>query len=44
VEDFTKLDKRYVSDQAAEKYSFPDLGISISYEFWKRASYLHAMI
>jgi len=41
---FTKLDKGYVLDQAREKYSFTDLGISITYEFKERASYLHAMI
>jgi hypothetical protein len=40
----TKLDKRYVSDQTPLEYSMTDLGISMSYEFWKRALYLHAVI
>ena len=37
----TKLNKRYILDQAPLKYSFMNLGISMSCEFWKRASYLH---
>jgi hypothetical protein len=37
----TKLNKRYILDQAPLKYSFMILGISMSCEFWKRASYLH---
>jgi hypothetical protein len=37
----TKLNKRYILDQVSLKYSFMILGISMSCEFWKRASYLH---
>lgn len=40
----TKLDKRHVSDQAGYEYSFAGQGISISCEFWERASYLHVIV
>jgi hypothetical protein len=40
----TKLDKRCILDRTPWKYSFTGLGISMGYDFWERASYLHAII
>ena len=38
---FTKLDRRDVSDQTPSKHFFVNLGISMSYNFWEGALYLH---